>query len=124
MTRTLGSFSPAKNLIRISHRLQELGSGAEQAQVVKHEVAHAIAHHQSPGARAHGREFREACRSLGIKPGRYVDVDLTAWSKRTRYVTGCPECGAEILRKRRVARVRCACGAGLRPANWTLSARR
>jgi predicted SprT family Zn-dependent metalloprotease len=122
MLRTLGSFTPTKNLVRLSARLLTLGSDEEQKQVALHEVAHAIVHHRSPKAPAHGKEFRAACRELGLKPGRYVSVDNAQWRERLRYACKCPGCGETLLRRKRVARVRCDCGMALKPRAWKMVA--
>lgn len=119
MMRTLGSFTPAKNLIRLSSRLLALGTAAEQRHVVLHEVAHAIVHHRAPDARAHGREFKAACEELGLMAGRFVEIDHAVWRERLRVAAKCPACGNLILRRKRVSKVRCDCGAKLRPSVWT-----
>ncbi len=118
MTRTLGSFTPTKNLIRLSSRLLALGTPDEQKHVALHEVAHAIVHQRTPRAGAHGREFRAVCKELGLKTGRFVEIDHAAWRDRLRFVVECPSCGENILRRKRVSRVRCRCGAALRPSRW------
>ena len=122
MLRTLGSFTPTKNLIRLSARLLTLGSDDEQKQVALHEVAHAIVHHRTPKAPAHGREFRAVCRELGLEPGRYVSVDHDRWRERLRYACKCPGCGETVLRRKRASRVRCDCGFALRPRTWSVVA--
>ncbi|MDA0232487.1 MAG: SprT-like domain-containing protein [Chloroflexi bacterium] len=118
MLRTLGSFTPTKNLIRLSSRLLALGSMAEQRHVVLHEVAHAIVHHRTPEARAHGREFRSVCDELGLVAGRFVKIDHAVWHERLRFAVDCPACGGTILRRRRVNKVRCGCGTSVRPRVW------
>ena len=122
MLRTLGSFTPTKNLVRLSARLLALGSEDEQRQVALHEVAHAIVHHRTPKAPAHGREFRAVCRELGVKAGRYVAVDNAQWREKLRYGCKCPGCGKMVIRMKRVPRVRCGCGAALRPRSWKVLA--
>jgi predicted SprT family Zn-dependent metalloprotease len=118
MSRTLGSFTPVKNLIRLSSRLLALGSTVEQRQVALHEVAHAIVHHRDPKASAHGREFRTVCRELGLEPARFVNIDHEQWKDRLRYASKCPGCGETLLRKKRSWRVRCECGVAVRPKAW------
>ncbi len=118
MIRTLGSFTPTRNMIRLSSRLLALGSDAEQKQVVLHEVAHAIVHHRDPKASAHGREFRAVCRELGLEPGRFVNIDHSGWRERMRFAVECPSCSGTILRRKRARRVRCECGTALRPQSW------
>ncbi len=119
MLRTLGSFTPSKNMIRLSSRLLALGTPTEQKQVALHEVAHAIVHQQAPKARAHGREFRVVCNDLGLDAGRFVEIDHAAWRTRLRFSVECPSCGDLILRRKRAAKVKCGCGAKLRPNGWT-----
>jgi predicted SprT family Zn-dependent metalloprotease len=118
MMRTLGSFTPSKNVIRLSARLLALGTPAEQEQVALHEVAHAIVHHRVPKASAHGREFRTVCKELGLEPRRFVDINHSAWRERLRYAVKCPGCGDAILRQKRVRRVRCDCGVAVKPRTW------
>ena len=118
MLRTLGTFTPAKNLIRLSARLLALGTAAEQRQVVLHEVAHAIVHHRAPKARAHGREFRAVCEELGLVAGRFVEIDHAVWRERLQFAVECPACGGPIVRRKRVRKVRCGCGAGVKPRAW------
>ena len=118
MTRTLGSFTPTQNLIRLSSRLLALGTPDEQQHVAMHEVAHAIVHQRAPKASAHGREFKAVCRELGLQTGRFVEIDHSAWRNRLRYSVECPSCGESLLRRKRAARVRCSCGAALRPRAW------
>lgn len=120
MMRTLGSFTPSKNLIRLSSRLLALGTHEEQQHVALHEVAHAIVHQRAPKARAHGREFKVACKELGLEAGRFVNIDHNAWGERLRYAVECPSCGEKILRRKRASRVRCDCGTALRPRSWSV----
>lgn len=118
MTRTLGSFTPTKNLIRLSSRLLALGTPDEQRHVAMHEVAHAIVDQRAPKASAHGREFRAVCKELGLETGRFVEIDHTAWRDRLRFAVECPSCGDKLLRRKRVSRVRCDCGKALKPRAW------
>ena len=122
MLRTLGSFTPTRNQLRLSSRLLALGSEAEQKLVAQHEVAHAIVHHRWPNAAAHGREFRAVCRDLGVDPGRFVNVDHNEWNGKLRYAVECPACGGKVLRRRPVRKARCDCGQGLRPRAWAVVA--
>lgn len=119
MVRTLGSFTPSKNMIRLSSRLLALGTPEEQEHVALHEVAHAIVHQRDPEASAHGKEFRAACKELGLVAGRFVEIDHAAWRERMRFAVDCPACGEKVLRRKRSHRVRCACGAAMRPRSWT-----
>lgn len=119
MVRTLGSFTPSRNVIRLSSRLLALGTPAEQEHVVLHEVAHAVVHRRAPKASAHGREFRAVCRELGLEPGRFVKIDNEAWRERLRFAVTCPLCGDQLLRRKRAPRARCGCGAAVRPKTWT-----
>lgn len=118
MLRTLGTFTPSKNLIRLSSRLLALGTPEEQQHVAMHEVAHAIVHHRAPKARAHGKEFKAACNDLGLNAGRFVIIDHSAWRDRLRYVVECPACSEKILRKTRARKVKCDCGTKLKPKTW------
>ncbi len=119
MMRTLGSFTPSRNQIRLSSRLLALGTPEEQQHVALHEVAHAIVHQRTPKARAHGKEFKIACSELGLDAGRFVSVDHSAWRDRLRYAVECPSCGENILRRKRARKVKCDCGSKLKPREWS-----
>lgn len=119
MLRTLGSFTPSKNVIRLSSRLLALGTPEEQQHVAMHEVAHAIVHQRAPKASAHGKEFKATCSELGLDAGRFVKIDHDAWRDRLRYAVECPSCGEKILRRKRARRVRCDCGAAMKPQSWS-----
>ncbi|MEX0763079.1 MAG: SprT-like domain-containing protein [Dehalococcoidia bacterium] len=122
MTRTLGSFAPSRKTITLSARLLAFGTHDQQRQVLLHELAHVIVHHRTPNARAHGREFRDACQLVGADPTRFVDVPVSSWAGRARHAFRCPSCGATALRKRRAKLVRCDCGQRVEPRRWALVA--
>jgi len=119
MRRTLGSYQPANKQIAISSRLLTLADQDEVREVVLHEIAHAIVHKRfGKEAPAHGREFRSVCDELGVKPRRYVDIDIKDWQPRLRYLSKCGHCKSLIVRKKRVRSVRCQCGVKVYPSSW------
>ncbi len=122
MRRTLGSFYPTLSEIRLNARLLHLGSDDEIRLVLLHEVAHAIAHHRSPKAPAHGLLFKDVCREIGAEPSKYVDVAQRKWGERTRYAARCRGCDREVMRRRRFASARCDCGVVIEPRRWQVVA--
>ena len=115
MRRTLGSYSPHRRRIALGAHLLAFGTIDQQRSILLHELAHAMVHHRHPKASAHGREFSEACRQLGIEPFRTVDLPVREWLTNERYGYRCGRCGALSLRKRRVRAVRCECGEKVSP---------
>lgn len=88
------------NRIELNPRLE--GSG-ELHRTLLHEAAHLVARHRSGRRRIrpHGREWREACRDLGI-PGEKATHELP-WEKRKvppRFYYRCPRCETVIPRVR------------------------
>lgn len=122
MRRTLGTFTPSKNLVSISARLLAFGTAEQQETILMHEVAHAIVHHRHNGAPAHGREFKQVCAEIGVEPARFVEVGAREWAERTRFAFTCGSCGSQGLRKRRVPMVKCECGTRQRPKQWDVVA--
>jgi predicted SprT family Zn-dependent metalloprotease len=122
MKRTLGTFTPSRNLISISARLLAFGTPEQQRSILMHELAHAIVHHRWKGAAAHGREFKTVCAEIGVEPARFMEVGARTWAERTRLAFKCAECGSQGLRKRRVPMVKCDCGATQRPKRWEVVA--
>ena len=115
MTRTLGSFQGRSRTITLSARLLAFGTFEQCRTILLHELAHALVHHREPEAPPHGRDFRAACRELGVSPTRVVNVKAEDWASRERYAYECDRCGSAVLRRRAVRRVRCACGAAFVP---------
>lgn len=115
MTRTLGSFRGRSRTITLSARLLAFGSLEQCRTILLHELAHALVHHREPEAPPHGRDFRAACRELGVSPARVVIVGTEEWASRERYAYDCDRCGDTVLRRRAVRRVRCGCGESFTP---------
>jgi predicted SprT family Zn-dependent metalloprotease len=115
MRRTLGSYAGRKRRISMSAHLLALGSDEQKREILLHELAHALVHHRFEKAAAHGKEFKDACRQLGVSPTRTVDLPVAVWLARQRYAFVCPVCERLNLRKRKMRSVRCECGHGFRP---------
>ncbi|MFW6195101.1 MAG: SprT-like domain-containing protein, partial [Chloroflexota bacterium] len=113
MTRTLGSYSPSKRQIAISHRLLNEGADEDVRAVLLHEVAHAIVHHRHGEARPHGSLFKQVCREIGAEPSARATVSLRPDRAQARYVFSCPGCKRTLSRKRLSRFARCRCGARL-----------
>ena len=122
MRRTLGSYSSHRKRIALGAHLLAFGTIDQQRAILLHELAHAIVHHRHPKASAHGVEFSEACRQLGVEPFRTVDLPVREWLSNQRYGYRCGRCGALSLRKRRVRSVRCECGEKVSPERADLVA--
>lgn len=118
MRTMLGSFNSDSNTITVSKNLLNLGSKMEIEQVLKHELAHAIVHHNSPKAQPHGVEFKNTCKLIGVDSKRIINIDFLSWNKRKRYITNCPMCGSHLSKKRRSSKIRCDCGHLFKPYDW------
>jgi SprT protein len=100
-----GHVDYRRKLISLNPRLREHGF-AEIDRTLRHELAHLLAQFRAKnGLRIapHGKEWRAACRDLGI-PGelRCHDLPFASDARRPRYVYKCPNCRADFPRVRRV----------------------
>ena len=102
MRSTAGTAFPAKALITLNPRLREFGE-AEVERTLRHELAHLLAHFRAGRRRIapHGREWRRACRDLGL-PGeaRCHTLPLPRRSLSARHLYRCPACAEEVRRVR------------------------
>jgi SprT protein len=80
---------------------------AETERTLRHELAHLLARHRHPHRHleAHGAEWSQACRDLGI-PGeqRTHRLPFRSRRQRRRFVLRCPACGFQHERVRRPGR--------------------
>ena len=115
MWKTLGRYTPDSREIVLSARLLEKADDDMIFGVVRHEVAHAITGHRFPGARAHGKEFREVCREIGADASATTDMGAGYAPPRSYFGVACPRCGVTLWRAQRVRQIECRCGAVLEP---------
>ena len=100
-------------VVSLNPKLIEV-SPAEVQRTLRHELAHFLAQHRA-GRRhiaPHGREWRQACRDLGIpNESRCHDLPLKRIRLERKYFYACRECGTTLARvhamKRRVACLKC-----------------
>ncbi|MFN2542271.1 MAG: SprT-like domain-containing protein [Chthoniobacterales bacterium] len=93
-------------LVSLNPRLGEHGNG-EIDRTLRHELAHLVAQFRSGRRRiaAHGPEWRQACRDLGIADEvRCHNLPFATRTYPTRFVYRCPNCRAQFPRVRRVRR--------------------
>lgn len=122
MRRTLGSYHQKKRQITLGARLLASGTQEEIDEILLHEVAHAITHHNFPKVSAHGREFKATCMALGIPPTRTVKFPVVEWLKSERIAYECDSCGHTSLRKRKLRSLRGDCGHKFAPTGGYLVA--
>lgn len=94
------------NLISLNPRLREHGE-AEIDRTLRHELAHLLAHARAGRRRIspHGREWREACRDLGIgDEQRCHSLPFPTSRRARRYIYRCPNCAVDFPRVRRIRR--------------------
>ena len=110
---TAGLACWQKKTISLNPRLMEV-SQSEVQRTLRHELAHFLAQHRAGRRRiaAHGPEWREACRDLGIpNEPRCHDLPFKRTRMERRHFYICRECGTQLARvrplKRRVACLKC-----------------
>ena len=110
---TAGLASWRERRISLNPKLLEV-SAAEVQRTLRHELAHLLAHHRAGRHRidAHGPEWREACRDLGIpNETRCHELPFKRRRVERKFFYACPECHAVLARvrplNRRVACVKC-----------------
>ena len=113
MRTSLGGFYARERLIRIADTLLEAPPHLLH-EVLCHEAAHAaveVLH--GPGARSHGRQWKELMRRVGLEPRVHVPgaelggASQKAARKRWVWRHRCPHCRAERLAGRPVRQWRC-----------------
>jgi SprT protein len=80
-------------------------SGSEIDRTLRHELAHLLAQFRVGRRRIapHGKEWRQACRDLGIvDEARCHNLPFASKAYARRYVYRCPNCKAEFPRVRRI----------------------
>jgi len=94
-----------QKLISLNPRLRE--HPAEIDRTLRHELAHILAQFRAGRRRvlAHGEEWQEACRDLGITgEKRCHNLPFPARRYTPRFIYHCPNCRQEFPRVRRVRR--------------------
>ena len=102
MRSTAGTALVAKALITLNPRLREFGE-EEVDRTLRHELAHLLAHHRAGRRRigAHGPEWQEACRDLGLHDEkRCHTLPLPRRTLTARHFYRCPVCAQEVSRVR------------------------
>jgi len=99
--------------ISLNPKLIEISPGEVQ-RTLRHELAHFLAQYRAGRVRiaAHGPEWREACRDLGIpRESRCHDLPFKRTRHERKHFYACRECGTTLARvrpvKKRVACLRC-----------------
>jgi hypothetical protein len=65
-TAHLGTWDPLMRTITLSQRLVEAHPWDIVIEILKHEMAHQMVDEVYKGSSGHGRDFKEACRALGV----------------------------------------------------------
>jgi predicted SprT family Zn-dependent metalloprotease len=113
LRRSLGSFSRRTRTVRLSSALFQRGHATLLAEVVCHELAHALVHERFGGKRPHGREWRDLVARAGFEPLVRVSIKSPKSSSfhgraRQVWVHRCPVCQMSRRASLRVQRWRCA----------------
>jgi len=91
---TAGQAFYAESLVRMNPRLMEFGM-EEVDKTLRHELAHLVARARAGRGRIepHGKEWRQACRDLGlVDEKRCHDLPLPRSRQRVRHWYRCPQC--------------------------------
>jgi len=102
MRSTAGTANYAKLLVTLNPRLVEFGTD-EVDQTLRHELAHLLARFRAGQRRIapHGREWKLACRELGIADEkRCHNLPLPHRQVRRNHLYRCLSCGVEVRRVR------------------------
>jgi len=103
---TAGLANPIRLEIELNRKIESLGDEVVE-RILKHELAHLVAHQRARGRRiaAHGPEWRQACNELGI-PGEKSchTLPLDIRRQKRKYGYQCPHCQSVMLRVRPLAR--------------------
>ena len=110
---TAGLACWQKKIISLNPQLKDV-SQAEVQRTLRHELAHFLAQYRAGRRRiaAHGPEWREACRDLGIpRESRCHDLPFKRRRMERKHFYACRACGTELARvrplKRAVACLKC-----------------
>jgi SprT protein len=106
MRTTVGRADFQRCLISLNPALQKFGV-AEIDRTLRHELAHLLAQYRYRRKRIlpHGREWRKACRDLGIRDERACHkLPLDGRQLRRRFIYRCQNCQRSFPRVRRIRR--------------------
>ena len=101
-----GRADSRRNLVSLNPRLRE-HDAAEIERTLRHELAHLLAQSRAGRRRIspHGREWRKACRDLGIADeARCHTLPFPVKQRARRYLYRCSRCGKGFPRVRRIKR--------------------
>ena len=101
-----GRADSRRNLVSLNPLLQQ-HDAAEIARTLRHELAHLLAQFRSKTRRVppHGREWRKACRDLGIADeARCHTLPFPVKQRVRRFLYRCTRCGKDFPRVRRIKR--------------------
>ena len=101
-----GRADSRRNLVSLNPRLRE-HDAAEIERTLRHELAHLLAQSRAGRRRIspHGREWRKACRDLGIADeARCHTLPFPVKQRARRYLYRCSRCGKDFPRVRRIKR--------------------
>ncbi len=99
MRSTAGMAYAGKSLITLNPRLAAFPGEIERT--LRHELAHLLANARAGKRRIapHGREWRKACRDLGlVDEKRTHTLPFPRSERRRRHRYRCPSCGNEVAR--------------------------
>jgi predicted SprT family Zn-dependent metalloprotease len=102
MRSTAGTALVTESLITLNPRLWDFGE-IEVDRTLRHELAHLLAHHRAGRRRitAHGPEWQQACRELGLhNEKRCHTLPLPRRELTARHFYRCPACSQELKRVR------------------------
>ncbi|PYK08037.1 MAG: hypothetical protein DME65_14985 [Verrucomicrobia bacterium] len=105
LSTVAGRADYRQKLISLNPRLVEHPSEIDRT--LRHELAHILAQFRAGRRRIppHGEEWRQACIDLGIAgEKRCHNLPFPARTHPARFVYGCPNCGQEFPRVRRMRR--------------------
>ncbi|MFL6591045.1 MAG: SprT-like domain-containing protein [Chthoniobacterales bacterium] len=101
-----GRADSRRNLISLNPRLRE-HDAAEVERTLRHELAHLLAQSRAGRRRVapHGREWKKACRDLGIEDeARCHTLPFPVKQRTRRFLYRCERCGKEFPRVHRIKR--------------------
>ncbi len=101
-----GRADYSRTCVSLNPRLREHGAH-EIDRTLRHELAHLVAQLRAGRRRIspHGREWRNACRDLGIADEqRCHTLPFPTQARARRFVYRCPECAGAFPRVRRIRR--------------------
>ncbi len=103
---TAGAANPRRWEIELNPRIVEFGSSVTK-RILRHELAHLVSSFRAGRRRisAHGPEWREACRDLGIpNESRCHSLPLPGRKVTYRYAYRCSHCGRLLKRVKALGR--------------------